>query len=119
MARAASLSSGQWGSDMTILANAAMIRPGLVLSILFIASLATGCAGRAMPGQLSPMEEGALLWSMTCSHCHNLRPIDQYVAEDWSIIVDHMRVRAGLTKSEANSITRFLQGVADSGASSR
>lgn len=55
------------------------------------------------------MQEGAQLWSMACSHCHNLRPAAQYSAEDWPIIVQHMRTRAGLTRSEANTIAVFLQ----------
>jgi nitrate/TMAO reductase-like tetraheme cytochrome c subunit len=61
-----------------------------------------------MPEHTSSMQEGAELWSMACSHCHNIRPADQYASEQWPIIVNHMRTRAGLTRSEANTIAAFL-----------
>lgn len=70
-----------------------------------------------MPEPTSSAQEAAQLWSMTCSHCHTLRPANQYAAEDWPVIVDHMRVRASLTKSEARTITQFLQQVARQGMS--
>ena len=86
----------------------------LGLAVAAIAVLGAGCAGNSMSQPMSSMEDGAALWSMTCSHCHNLRPVDEHTPEEWSVIVAHMRTRAGLTSSEAAAITAFLQAAAAS-----
>lgn len=81
---------------------------------LAVVAIAAGCVGNTMPRPTSSAQEGAHLWSMTCGHCHNLRPADQYASEDWSIIVNHMRTRAGLTKAQASAIAAFLREAAPS-----
>lgn len=53
-------------------------------------------------------ENGAELWQHTCAHCHNLRPIPEFSAEQWPIIVTHMRTRADLTKPQAEAIANYL-----------
>lgn len=52
---------------------------------------------------------GAELWAQNCIRCHNLRVPDSYTAEQWGVIVHHMRVRASLTAREHRAILRFLQ----------
>jgi mono/diheme cytochrome c family protein len=54
-------------------------------------------------------DAGAELWAQNCIRCHNLRPPDSYSAEQWGVIVHHMRVRASLTAREHRAILRFLQ----------
>lgn len=75
-----------------------------------------GCAGTVVPdtnpGLESAQAAGAEIWAVTCNRCHNLRPPQEYRAEDWPIIVNHMRTRVGLTKSEARAVTAFLQQLA-------
>ena len=46
---------------------------------------------------------------MTCARCHNLRPASEFASEQWPIIVNHMRTRQDLTKSDAEAVAVFLQ----------
>jgi hypothetical protein len=54
------------------------------------------------------MTRGADLWTETCSHCHNLRPPNEFSARQWKTIMMHMRIQASLTGKEANDIYKFL-----------
>lgn len=54
-------------------------------------------------------EQGARIWSVTCARCHNLRPASEFTAAEWPIIVDHMRTRQELTRSEAQAVAAFLE----------
>jgi hypothetical protein len=56
-----------------------------------------------------PPKAGAQLWAENCTRCHYSRPPTQYSAQQWDLIVTHMRLRADLTGAEAREITRFLQ----------
>jgi hypothetical protein len=71
-----------------------------------------GCARPTPPGDPSPTEQGARVWAATCTRCHNLRAPSQFTAEQWPVIVNHMRTRANLTRSEAEAVTAYLQRVA-------
>ena len=85
--------------------------PGIAALLLF-----AGCAGAPSSQQVSAADDGARIWRMTCARCHNLRPVPEFAAEQWPIIVSHMRTRADLTKSDAEAVATFLQGVADRSA---
>jgi mono/diheme cytochrome c family protein len=52
---------------------------------------------------------GAMLWSETCGQCHNLRPPSEYSDAQWSVAVQHMRVRVPLTGEQQRKILEFLQ----------
>ena len=52
---------------------------------------------------------GGELWEANCRHCHNLRPPQQFNSNQWEILVNHMRVRCGLTGEEVKKITEFLK----------
>jgi hypothetical protein len=56
-----------------------------------------------------PKKSGVELWSDNCSRCHNMRPPQEFSAQQWEIVVHHMRLRANLTGEEAREITKFLQ----------
>src|SRR5947208_16779199 len=47
-----------------------------------------------------PDKSGSQLWAENCSRCHNIRPPQQYSDAQWSMIVQHMRMRADLTGQE-------------------
>lgn len=90
------------------------------MSIAIFVAFATGCdpgdkgegaATRpASEGIFSPpARTGAQLWAENCTRCHYSRPPKQYSAQQWDIIVTHMRLRADLTGQEAREITKFLQ----------
>lgn len=56
-----------------------------------------------------PARTGAQLWAENCTRCHYSRPPTQYSAQQWDVIVTHMRLRADLTGQETREITKFLQ----------
>jgi hypothetical protein len=58
------------------------------------------------------------LWSRTCSHCPNLHPAPEFTAEQWSVIVTHMRTHGDLTQSEAVAIAEYLRSVRERSTSS-
>lgn len=60
-------------------------------------------------GQSLPERGGAQLWALNCRRCHNARPPTAFSDDQWEVIVNHMRIRAGLTAVEARKITEFLK----------
>lgn len=53
--------------------------------------------------------DGATVWADNCSRCHNLRPPSEFSADEWEVVVHHMRVRATLTADETRAIVKFLK----------
>ena len=76
--------------------------------------LLAGCAGTSTGdgGESLSARDGARIWSGTCDNCHNLRRPSEYSAEEWPVIVQHMRTRAGLTRSQADAVAAFLTDAA-------
>ena len=64
-------------------------------------------AQQSVPG-LKPSKGGAELWTQNCLPCHNVRSPSAYSDADWGIVMQHMRIRANLTASDADTITKFL-----------
>ena len=58
---------------------------------------------------------GARIWLATCDRCHNARPASEFTAEQWPVMVAHVRSRAHLTRSEARAVTAFLVELSASG----
>jgi|GEM_PF-1457106 cytochrome c5 len=54
-------------------------------------------------------QTGAELWAKNCMRCHELRSPAQYRPGEWSVIIDYMRLKAGLTGEQAKKIERFLK----------
>ena len=94
-------SNGPWGSKMTFKYHTAAF--GLVASLFFV-----GCAGAPVREAVTEVEHGAQVWRMTCARCHNLRPAEEFTAEQWGVIVNHMRTRQDLTRSDAEAVAAFL-----------
>ncbi len=82
------------------------------LAVVTIAGLPSApvqaAEGRA---QVDPMvfARGAQLWAETCGRCHNVRSAQELRDDEWRASVMHMRVRSGITQSEAEAILIFLQ----------
>ena len=68
-------------------------------------SLTISAFGEAKKADLS----GAKLWADNCAKCHNIRDPQDYGDGQWKAIMQHMRIRAGLTGSETRNILQFLQ----------
>ena len=73
------------------------------------ALIAVGCAGSPVQQQVGEVDQGALIWTGMCTRCHNRRSALEFTAEQWPIIVSHMRTRADLTRSEAQAVASFLR----------
>ncbi len=59
----------------------------------------------------SIIAKGAGLWASNCTRCHNARSPMERNDRSWVTVVNHMRARANLTKSEARAIAAYLQAV--------
>jgi cytochrome c1 len=61
--------------------------------------------------QSDPMQfaKGAKTWADTCARCHNMRDAKTLRDDQWRAAIAHMRVRAGLTATEAKNVLAFLQ----------
>lgn|SRR5574341_2319379 len=63
------------------------------------------------PGALAAQAgtgEGADIYARTCGRCHNARSPLERSDREWSVIMLHMRVRAGLTGKDARAVRDFL-----------
>ena len=54
-------------------------------------------------------ESGAQIWAENCMRCHELRSPRQYTPAQWSVIVQFMRLKAGLTGEQARKVLAFLK----------
>lgn len=59
--------------------------------------------------QKSDPGRGARVYSENCGRCHNTRPVSQFNDRNWSTIVTHMRVVAGLPGQQARDVEAFLR----------
>lgn len=64
-------------------------------------------------GERLTAEDGAEVWSQSCNRCHAYRPAAEFTAEQWPVIVNHMRSRADITRPEAEAVAQFLQDMAE------
>ncbi len=60
-------------------------------------------------------QSGAQLWAENCMRCHELRSPSQYTPGQWSIIIQYMRLKAGLTGEQAKKIEAFLKASSEGG----
>jgi len=54
--------------------------------------------------------EGARLWPVYCSQCHNARPGSQFSPAQWDVIMMHMRTQSNMPAKNANAIKEYLKG---------
>lgn len=89
--------------------------PDTPWTLVTLVALIAGCAGAPVEGNgdAPSARDGARIWSAACDNCHNLRGATEYSAEEWPIIVKHMRTRAGLTRSQADAVAAFLVQAAE------
>ena len=52
---------------------------------------------------------GAEVYAANCGKCHSERYPSERTDEEWKLLVNHMRVRAGLTAKEAKAVLEYLQ----------
>lgn len=66
-------------------------------------------AAAAQQPTAEAMARGARLYGQVCARCHNPRPANERSDREWATIIQHMRARANLRKSEAEALLVFLQ----------
>jgi hypothetical protein len=79
---------------------------GCLAAILAVFAMQQGAHAQD-PQQI---ERGAEAWANNCNRCHNMRPVADISPEGWFVVVQHMRVRAGLPGALADDIRAFLTG---------
>jgi cytochrome c5 len=65
--------------------------------------------GDALTGSAN-VTSGAKEWANNCARCHNLRSPTEFSADNWQIIMLHMRIQSGVTGQVARNIYAFLSG---------
>lgn len=55
------------------------------------------------------VSQGAKVYGNTCGSCHNARSPLERTDRQWTVIINHMRVRANLTGSDTRAVLAFLQ----------
>ncbi len=83
------------------------------------ALIAVGCAGSPAQQQVGELNQGARIWTGMCARCHNRRSASEFTAEQWPIIVNHMRTLSDLTESEAQAVASFLRELRERANASR
>ena len=53
--------------------------------------------------------EGARLWPVYCSQCHQARPPGQFSAVQWNSIMMHMRTQSEMPAKDARAILEYLK----------
>jgi mono/diheme cytochrome c family protein len=59
------------------------------------------------------MREGAKLWPIYCSQCHNARPGSEFAPYQWDQIMMHMRALPNLPAQNARAILEYLKSGRD------
>ena len=54
-------------------------------------------------------KSGAQLWGENCNRCHNAPSPADYSDNQWDALLNHMKVKAGLTDTEVSKIGEFLK----------
>jgi len=90
-------------------------RTKMRLALSLFALILAFCSSQAFSAEsekdesIRPERGGAELWARNCRRCHNLRAPTSYNADQWEVVVNHMRVRANLTAKDAKKIEEFLK----------
>jgi hypothetical protein len=70
----------------------------------------TPAAAPATPAaDARPAKGRAQIWAENCARCHNMRPPDWYSGAQWTVAMQHMRVRGYLTGQEHRAIGELLE----------
>ena len=97
-------------SRLLSLVSATLIAGVLGLGLMSIQeSVAAAESNAATQVDPMPFARGAKSWADTCARCHNMRDARSLRDDQWRAAIAHMRVRAGLTATEAKDVLAFLQ----------
>ncbi len=89
----------------------------IVISMLFAMMVVGSLGGRAW-GQEQTKEEaarrqlirqGARLWPMYCSTCHNARTPGEKAPYEWDMVIMHMRSLGNIPAEDARALVEYLK----------
>lgn len=85
-------------------------------TILILVAVGLMLSAAAMAQEESKTEKqrlflnGARLWPVYCSQCHNARPGSEFSPAQWDIIMMHMRTQSNMPAKDARAIKEYLKG---------
>ena len=80
---------------------------------LAIAGLTLSVAAMAEESKAEKQQmflDGARLWPVYCSQCHNARPGSEFSPAQWDQIMMHMRTQSNMPAKDARAIKEYLKG---------
>jgi len=77
-------------------------------TVVIVVALLTPAPGEVEAQQRGDLGRGAEVYGTTCGRCHNPRSPVERSDREWTVIVNHMRTRAGLTGGAARDVLAFL-----------
>jgi mono/diheme cytochrome c family protein len=82
----------------------------ILLTALFVTSgPIRASAEQTQAEQRRLFREGARLWPVYCSQCHQARPGGQFSPEQWNAIMMHMRTQSEMPAKDARAILEYLK----------
>jgi mono/diheme cytochrome c family protein len=82
----------------------------LVLAVMVLGVCrASGAEETSKAEQRRLFREGARLWPVYCSQCHNARPGSEFAPYQWDMIMMHMRTQANLPAKDAEAVLEYLK----------
>jgi mono/diheme cytochrome c family protein len=87
----------------------------LVLLAAVFGSFSTPCraAEESKAERRQLIRDGARMWPVYCSQCHNARPGSEFAPYQWDQIMMHMRALPNLPAQNARAILEYLKAGRD------
>jgi mono/diheme cytochrome c family protein len=87
----------------------------LVLLAAAFGSFSTPCraAEESKAERRQLIRDGARMWPVYCSQCHNARPGSEFAPYQWDQIMMHMRALPNLPAQNARAILEYLKAGRD------
>lgn len=85
------------------------IEKNMAWTIAMAGVLLSAAPGEAQARQPGDLARGAEVYGVSCGRCHNPRSPVERSDREWTVIVNHMRTRAGLPGGASRDVLAFLQ----------
>ncbi|MGA7763841.1 MAG: hypothetical protein WCA59_19015 [Candidatus Binataceae bacterium] len=82
----------------------------LALAIVGLTLSVTAMAEESKAEKQKLFLDGARLWPVYCSQCHNARPGSEFSPAQWDAIMMHMRTQSNMPAKDARAIKEYLKG---------
>jgi mono/diheme cytochrome c family protein len=82
----------------------------LALAIVGLTISVAAMAEESKPEKQKLFLDGARLWPVYCSQCHNARPGSEFSPAQWDAIMMHMRTQSNMPAKDARAIKEYLKG---------